>query len=135
MIIIKILGDLVPYKAPQVYQRSTVNPRWQEKKQIQAFIQETYNENPLLTCPVLVEYLFGFGMPKHWSKKKKEQALKDEILPDIAPDNSNLIKFYDDCLQDTVILNDKQITDHIIKKRWREKDFVYIKISPMQNSD
>lgn len=132
MIIIYLEGDLIPYKAPQVFQRSTVNPRWFEKKQIQHEIKSQYNDI-LLSCPVCVEYVFGFCIPKNFSKKKQKEAIEGLLLPAVRPDNSNLIKFYDDCLQDTVISDDKLITDHIIKKRYNTKSCVYIKISKIND--
>ena len=132
MIIIYLEGDLIPYKSPQVFQKTTVNPRWLEKKQIQYEIRKQYN-GILLDHPVSVDYFFGFPIPKSFSKKKQEQALKGLLLPSVRPDNSNLIKFYDDCLQETIISDDKLITDHTIKKRYHQKSCVYIKISKIND--
>lgn len=52
-----------------------------------------------------------FGVPKSWSKRKKEQALNGEFRPQSKPDCDNVSKIILDSLNQVAFDDDKQITD------------------------
>lgn len=127
MIILVIPGKPIVYKPPRVYQTATFNPRTEEKKQIQREIKSQYENDPI-TDFVHVDYLFVFSVPVSYSKKKQKQALDQEIFPPRF-DLSNLVKFYDDCLIDTVLVDDEIIVKETIRKVYGSRDETIIKIS------
>jgi Holliday junction resolvase RusA-like endonuclease len=57
-------------------------------------------------------------IPDSWSKKRKNLALTGEILPTVIPDFDNYAKLASDALKGVVWLDDKQVTDAHIKKRY-----------------
>lgn len=52
-----------------------------------------------------------FGIPKSWSKRKREQALNGEIRPETKPDCDNISKIILDSLNNVAFDDDKQIVD------------------------
>jgi Holliday junction resolvase RusA-like endonuclease len=116
MILINIPGKPLPFKSPAVYQNRTFNPRHAEKKQVQDIIKTQYADE-LLDCPLFVSFTFYIQIPVSFSKKKIESAVKKEIRPISRPDCSNCIKFYEDCLTDTVITDDSRIV-HVAAEKF-----------------
>ncbi len=125
-ILIDIPGKPIPFKAPQVYQSRTFNPRHAEKKQVQDVIKDQY-ANALLTCPLCVYFVFYFEVPKSFSKKKTVECLNEGLFP-MNTDADNMCKFYSDCLNNTVIEDDSLIVDLYARKRYSTTAHTVIQI-------
>lgn len=69
-----------------------------------------------------------YGIPKSWSKKKRELALSDEIRPTVKPDVDNISKIVLDSLNQVAFDDDKQVTDLHIHKYYGEEPRVEVRI-------
>lgn len=58
-----------------------------------------------------------FPIPKSWSKKKREQALRGEIKPG-KPDGDNIIKAVLDGLNGVAFSDDSRVSRHYCDKDW-----------------
>lgn len=74
---------------------------------------------------VIIAY---FGIPKSWSKKKKEQALDGEIRPQSKPDVDNISKIILDSLNKIAFEDDKDVVDLTIHKWYAEEPRVEVTI-------
>lgn len=130
MILIDIPGKPIPFKSPHVGARGTFNPRWHEAEQVKHQIREQYLDD-IIDGPVEVWFMFYFEIPVSWSKKKRLSALNGHIQHTSTPDRGNCLKFYEDCLQGTVIKNDSCIVGGDVRKEWSTKSHTLIKIIPL----
>lgn len=71
---------------------------------------------PLLTGPIRLDVRAAVPVPKSWSKKKREAALKNEISPTGTPDADNVAKLYCDALNEIVWVDDSQIVELRFRK-------------------
>jgi Holliday junction resolvase RusA-like endonuclease len=62
--------------------------------------------------PIALTIKFYMPIPKSWSKKKKEQALKREIYPTGKPDIDNLIKLIKDSFNQIVWRDDSLVVKY-----------------------
>lgn len=67
-------------------------------------------------------------IPKSFSKKKREQALNNEIFPIVKPDCDNIAKNINDALNGIAYPDDKQIVSLIVTKRYAENEAVKVSI-------
>ena len=67
-------------------------------------------------------------IPKSWSKKKTERAVNCDILPTTKPDADNYYKCVSDALKGICWLDDSQITDMTVTKRYSDNPRVEINI-------
>ena len=72
-------------------------------------------------------------IPKSFSKKKYEQALKGEIRPIVKPDCDNIAKNINDALNGIVYPDDKQIISLTVNKFYSDKEFVLVTITGDEN--
>ena len=68
-------------------------------------------------------------IPKSFSKKKSEQAVKGNIRPTVKPDCDNIAKNINDALNGIVYLDDKQIVSLVVNKFYSDNEFVRVKIA------
>lgn len=68
------------------------------------------------------------SVPKSWSKKKTEAALRKEILPTTRPDVDNYAKGIKDALNGIMYVDDSQITELTVRKYYAEEPKVVVKI-------
>ena len=130
MILLALIGKPVPFKSPRVYGTATFNPNHLVKKTIQEDIRKNY-DGDILDCPVRVDYIFTFPIPQSFSKRKVEEILHGTKWYPKRPDTSNLVKFYDDCLIDTILKDDSLIVNCTIKKQYSTKHLTIIKIEAL----
>lgn len=76
---------------------------------------------PLLEAALDVEIYITVRPPKSWSNKKRAAALAQETRPTSKPDLDNVAKLYLDALNGIVWVDDKQIAELKVVKRWGEK--------------
>lgn len=74
---------------------------------------------PPLDGPVALTMWLRFPIPASWSKKKREQALRNEIFPTVKPDADNSLKLTD-ALNFVCFQDDKQIVDARVIKRYSD---------------
>lgn len=79
---------------------------------------------PLITGPVELRLQFFYPIPKAWSKKKQEAARLGQIVPTKKPDSSNVLKSVEDGFTGAVWVDDCQVVDHHITKRFAEEPCV-----------
>lgn len=80
---------------------------------------------------VKVEIDAHFPIPKSFSKKKHEQAIRDEIKPMVKPDLDNIAKAILDAMNKTVFIDDKQVVELIVRKFYTDEKegFVRVEVS------
>lgn len=86
---------------------------------------------PLFEGPVEVKLFIGVPVPPSWSKTKREQALRELILPTVKPDGDNVEKAICDGLNGIVWKDDAQITDGIKVKRYVARPGVTVWVRPV----
>lgn len=93
------------------------------------FLASTCERMPIYTkdVPIIVEAVFAKSIPKSWSKKKREAALRGEILPTSRPDVDNYLKTLD-ALIGLAYEDDSQIVQTIAEKKYAENPYVEIRI-------
>jgi len=80
---------------------------------------------------VVVDFVFYFPIPISTSAKKKALMLAGEILP-TSCDCTNLQKFYEDCIKDILISDDRNVAQISSKKLYGDKAKVLIKVFSLQ---
>lgn len=130
MIELVILGPPISWKAPYVGSRGAYSPKYHEKRIVQQLIREMY-KGQMVTDPVRCDCLFYIPIPKSVSKKKRKKMIEGEIRPTGGGDLTNLRKFYEDCLQEIVIDNDRQIVEGETEKWYGENSRSVVIISPV----
>ena len=60
--------------------------------------------------------MFSFAPPVSWSKKKINEAIQGKHQPAVKPDVSNLVKFYEDCMNGLIYIDDAQIVELSARK-------------------
>lgn len=70
--------------------------------------------------PVAVRIEAVYGIPKSYSKKKRERALNGELAPTKKPDADNIAKVVCDALNGVAYVDDTQVVDLRVFKRFGE---------------
>lgn len=78
--------------------------------------------------PLYAVMTFGFGVPKSYSKKKREACLNGEMFPTKKPDTDNIIKSVLDALVGAAYADDAQVITIIADKIYAEEPFVEVSI-------
>lgn len=71
-------------------------------------------------CPVRVQIIAWFEPRKSWSKKKRLDALGNEIRPG-KPDLDNIAKLILDAINGVVFEDDEQVVELLIKKEFSDR--------------
>ena len=74
-------------------------------------------------------------VPKGFSIKKKEKALKGIIRPDVKPDWDNISKNICDALKGLAYPDDKAIVTGCVNKYYAELDYVVVEIKGFKNEN
>ena len=87
----------------------------------------------LFDGPVMVTIHCHFGMPKSWSRKRKEAMLYEPHIQ--LPDLDNLVKSVLDGLNQTFGIwdDDKQVAAVTATKHWSEESSVLVRIEKIQS--
>ena len=81
--------------------------------------------------PLKVDMTFAFGIPKSYSKKKREQCLNGIIQHTKKPDADNVAKAVLDALSDGYAMeDDSQVVVMQLEKIYAEEPYVEVKIYP-----
>jgi Holliday junction resolvase RusA-like endonuclease len=77
---------------------------------------------------VAVNLFIDMEVPSSWSEKKRRQALAGEVLPTTKPDLDNVVKAIFDGLNGVLWLDDKQVVDTRIRKRYAATPGVRVEV-------
>jgi len=80
-------------------------------------VMEELGNSPL-ACPLYVKVYIYKEIPKSWTKAKREAATNGKLVPTCVPDADNYAKAILDAMNGVVYLDDCQITDLYVKKRY-----------------
>jgi Holliday junction resolvase RusA-like endonuclease len=118
IIILKINGSPVPWKAPRVCRFGTYAPHGEIKKYLRRKIGILYNKS-LLKEAVTCDLKFYLPVPKTSERMfKKARDAGREIYHTKKPDRINLGKFAEDILEGSILKNDSQIIGGNVHKEY-----------------
>lgn len=85
----------------------------------------------LFTGPVELKMQFFYPIPASWSKKKQEAARLGRVVPTRKPDATNVAKAVEDGFTGAVWVDDCQVVDHHITKRFSDNPCVVAIVTPL----
>lgn len=85
----------------------------------------------LISGPVELKLQFFYPIPASWSKKKQEAARLGQIVPTRKPDSSNVLKSVEDGFTGAIWVDDCQVVDHHITKRFADEPCVIAIVTPL----
>ena len=99
------------------------------EREVRNSFKIAYPEHEPLAGPVSLEVYAFFGVPESWSKARKEAALTGKLLPAKRPDWDNCGKVISDALNGLAFLDDAQIVDASVQKRYASRPRVEVSIT------
>lgn len=81
--------------------------------------------------PVSVDIQMFHSIRKSWPKAKKEAARLGKVVPTIKVDADNCIKLYLDAFNGVVWVDDVQVVDLRVSKRFSDNPCVIVIVSPL----
>lgn len=102
-----------------------------------AFMSSTCEKMPVYDkeIPLKAEMVFGFSVPKSYSKKRRKACLDGLEMHTKKPDADNVCKSCLDALSGVAFFDDSQVVSLVLEKRYAEEPFVEIGIYPLENAD
>jgi len=97
------------------------------ESQLRFAAQQQMGDNKPTAQPIAVHIDVRLAIPTTWSKKKRALALAGSVAPTVKPDCNNFSKALDS-FNGIVWVDDKQIVDERIQKRYAEAPGLTIKI-------
>lgn len=99
-----------------------------ESSAIRRFAFFAMGKRPPFTGPIDLRFAAYLPIAASWSKKKRAQALADEIRPTGSPDFDNILKLLSDSFKELVWRDDKQVTDCKGGKRYSDRPRLVIEV-------
>jgi len=125
-IVIQIRGNPIPLKRHRTYNNVSYDSQKKLKEQIGWLIKNQVNS--YLIGNLFLDIVFYFEIPSSWSRCKKEKVAAKR--KGSRPDLSNLIKFYEDVMQDVGLYkDDSQIVDISSKKLYDDGQGARVEIT------
>lgn len=93
--------------------------------------QEAMNGSAIIEGPVMLEVIAYMPIRDSWSKKKRDAAHANEIVPTGLPDIDNCCKAICDGVNNVVWKDDRQVSDLHMKKRFSSTPRVEVIITPL----
>lgn len=135
-----VFGEPVPQGRPRF---STINGHVQAidpkkskdyKQLIQLEAQPLFYKGfkTLETACILRVHVFR-GIPKSWSKKKKEAALGNILRPTSRPDADNYLKCVSDALNSLIIKDDSYFVDNDVRKFYSDRPRIEIEVEEISD--
>lgn len=78
--------------------------------------------------PVVVRVGVYRSIPKSFSKKKREQAINNEVVPDTRPDLDNYIKALLDASNGLLFQDDNQVVKLVASKHYAKMPYAEIEV-------
>lgn len=101
------------------------------EKVIAAEAKASMAGRPMITGPVSVEMEMYHSVRKSWPKKKKELARLGKIAPTIKVDVDNCLKVFCDALNGLMWIDDVQVVNVTISKRFADDPCVLFRVIPL----
>ncbi len=122
----KTTGALETYQA-------TITPEKTEQYElsVKRAARLAIDSRPVMSGPVMLELRIFVSVAASWSRKRREMALAGEIYPTKKPDVSNIQKAVEDAMNGVTYVDDTQITDVHIRKRFSDTPRVEVIITPL----
>ena len=79
--------------------------------------------------PVAMRLDIFMPIPASWSKAKREAALLSSVMPISKPDASNVLKAVEDALNGIAYIDDSQIIDVWVRKRYSHEARIELTVS------
>lgn len=96
---------------------------------------EEMGNRPPFEGPVDLMVRAQFLVPASWSEKKRQAAIRGEIMPTKKPDGDNILKSVGDALNQVVWRDDAQIVTAYVQKRYAVQASLTIRAeSPATNT-
>lgn len=133
-IVVTIPGPPVPKGRPRFYNQGgftrTYTPAKtvEYERRVKAEFMRAMDGAPI-TGPVSCRLKFSMPIPKSWTKRKRAKAAMGLIRPTSRPDIDNLQKSVIDAMNNVVLVDDSQITDLIVTKRFSDEPCVEVTVS------
>lgn len=140
---LEIPGRPVPLQRPRFAYRNAKTKPWayniqyREMADVKKLMKAQYPYAPI-TDPVYVFFEFNYKVPKMLRNKLKKAALDGRYFLSKEcgyfarrPDLSNLVKFYEDCMNDLILEDDALIVKSESIKLYAEEDKTKIWIRSM----
>ena len=138
MFIFEIHSDPVPQKQTRFYKCGdsirTYDPSSKEKEVIQWQVKAYAPKEPLV-CPIKLDLTFYLPIPKSVSGVRRRQMINQVLLPIKKPDIDNLAYLITNSLKKIFYLDDNQIIDLHLHKRYGEEPKTVVKIIPIINAE
>lgn len=87
---------------------------------VKVMAHEAMQGRPLIDGAVGVDIALNVPIPSSWSKKKQQAAIVHQVLPTSKPDTDNCVKAIFDALNGVVWVDDKQVVDLRVVKRYSD---------------
>lgn len=125
MIILNLPYVPTPWQPARAGKGFHYDKKSKQKQIIKLLIKSQYR-GPLIDTPVKVIFHFHFVPPASTSQKERKLMIKNEVKHTRYPDGTNCAKLVEDCLQNIVISNDKNVCEMVWKKFWSEREGIFI---------
>lgn len=93
-----IITNVIKQTIKSIKSQSYKHPTQQANEEEICFHLNRFKPKKPFDCPILLSVIACLPVPKSWTKKQREKALNQEIIPKSRPDLSNYIKMIEDCL-------------------------------------
>lgn len=84
---------------------------------------------PPCSAPVALSIDIAIMPPKSMPKRQRDEALCGRIRPAKKPDCDNIVKLISDALNGIVWVDDSQVVDLVVKKRYANDDVTTVIVS------
>ena len=132
-----IPGDPVGKARPRFDSRSNRNYTPQGTRDYEELVKWSYRAKyggKMLTGEISATITAFYKIPESWSKKRKEQVIRDDIKPTVKPDCDNIVKAILDAINGVAYKDDAAVTDLEFRKRYTiNNPRVEVKISGSDN--
>lgn len=112
----------------RAYSRAYQDPKQKQYVQSLAMLIRDEWKEPILDCPVEVQFTAHMPIPKSWSIRHKEAANTDKVFYTSKPDIDNLEKMLFDCMNGIVWKDDAQVYSVTKLKRYSREVGWYVLI-------
>lgn len=85
----------------------------------------------LFAGPVELKLEIYMPIPPSYSKKKAQAARDELMVPTKKPDGDNVIKAICDAFNGVVWVDDTQVVDYIVRKRFADRSCVVATVTPL----
>jgi Holliday junction resolvase RusA-like endonuclease len=84
-----------------------------------------------LQGPLQIDLTITLGIPASYSKKRTEACLRGFEMPTKVPDWDNVAKAVCDALNGVVWIDDKQVVDAVVRKRYGDEPCIIAIVTPL----